>query len=96
MMDRIARRVGDDELYRTMMDAQHADPQETAADAITAGVPFGMPGSTDILRIAWVERPVLPAAGHTRGEQEGRSNLLTPVMADAGARRRMSHAPVPQ
>jgi pyruvate kinase len=23
---------------------------------ITAGVPFGTPGSTNILRIAWVER----------------------------------------
>jgi pyruvate kinase len=178
MMDRIARRVEHDDLYRTMMDAQHADPQETAADAITAaarqvahtihaaaivtyttsgsttlraarerpevpilcltatvaasrrlvlaygvhsvltediqnfsdmvhkatriayahglaedgqrlvitaGVPFGMPGSTNILRIAWVERPVLPATGHTRGVQEARPDQLTPVMADAGA-----------
>jgi len=36
MMDRIARRVEHDPLYRTIMDAQHPDPQHTAADAITA------------------------------------------------------------
>ncbi|WP_448190060.1 pyruvate kinase [Azospirillum sp. sgz301742] len=36
MMDRIARRVEQDPLYRTIMDAQHPDPQQTAADAITA------------------------------------------------------------
>ncbi|CAO3429531.1 pyruvate kinase [Azospirillum doebereinerae] len=36
MMDRIARRVEHDPLYRTIMDAQHPDPQQTAADAITA------------------------------------------------------------
>jgi pyruvate kinase len=36
MMDRIARRVEQDPLYRTIMDAQHPDPQHTAADAITA------------------------------------------------------------
>ena len=163
IMDRIARRVEHDPLYRTMMDAQHPDPQETAADAITAaarqvahtihaaaivtyttsgsttlraarerpevpilcltatvaasrrlvlaygvhsvltedirnfsdmvhkatriayahglaedgqrlvitaGVPFGMPGSTNILRIAWVERPSLPAGQQDRAAQE--------------------------
>ncbi|HYD71180.1 pyruvate kinase [Azospirillum sp.] len=150
IMDRIARRVEQDPLYRTIMDAQHPDPEQTSADAITAaasqvahtvqaaaivtyttsgsttlraarerpevpilcltsrmetarrlqmaygvhavhtrdietfaemvqkatriayadglagdgqrlvitaGVPFGMPGNTNILRIAWVERP---------------------------------------
>ncbi len=36
IMDRIARRVEHDPLYRTIMDAQHPDPQHTAADAITA------------------------------------------------------------
>ncbi|PWC36128.1 pyruvate kinase [Azospirillum sp. TSO35-2] len=36
IMDRIARRVETDPLYRAMMDAQHADPEETSADAITA------------------------------------------------------------
>ncbi|WP_431854838.1 pyruvate kinase [Azospirillum sp.] len=36
MMDRIARRVEQDPIYRTIMDAQHPDPQHTAADAITA------------------------------------------------------------
>ncbi|HEY0837631.1 MAG TPA: pyruvate kinase [Azospirillum sp.] len=36
IMDRIARRVEQDPLYRTIMDAQHPDPQHTAADAITA------------------------------------------------------------
>ncbi|MFC5308459.1 pyruvate kinase [Azospirillum picis] len=153
IMDRIARRVENDPLYRAMMDAQHADPEQTASDAITAaarqvahtisaaaiatyttsgsttlraarerpevpilcltaaastarrlvlaygvhavltedvqnfsdmvhkasrlahvhglategqrlvitaGVPFGMPGSTNILRIAWVEAPARP------------------------------------
>ncbi|WP_109122788.1 pyruvate kinase [Azospirillum sp. TSO22-1] len=156
IMDRIARRVEQDTLYRAMMDAQHADPEQTAADAITAaarqvahtikaaaivtyttsgsttlraarerpevpilcltessaaarrlmlaygvhavltedvqsfadmvhkaariayahgladdgqrlvitaGVPFGMPGSTNVLRIAWVERPSQPGPG---------------------------------
>ncbi|NUB16941.1 pyruvate kinase, partial [Azospirillum brasilense] len=178
MMDRIARRVEQDPLYRTITDAQHPDPQQTSTDAvtaaarqvahtiqaaaivtyttsgsttlraarerpevpilcltatvaasrrlvlaygvhsvltediqnfsdmvhkatriayahglaedgqrlvITAGVPFGMPGSTNILRIAWVERPVLPAGGYTQYAQESRSDQLTPVMADAGA-----------
>jgi pyruvate kinase len=36
IMDRIARRVENDPLYRTLMDAEHADPENTAADAITA------------------------------------------------------------
>ncbi|MDQ2102463.1 pyruvate kinase [Azospirillum isscasi] len=36
MMDRIARRVEHDPLYRTIIDAQHPDPQQTSADAITA------------------------------------------------------------
>ncbi len=36
IMDRIARRVEHDPLYRAIMDAQHPDPQHTAADAITA------------------------------------------------------------
>ncbi len=36
IMDRIARRVEHDPLYRTIMDAQHPDPQQTSADAITA------------------------------------------------------------
>ncbi len=36
MMDRIAQRVEHDPLYRTIMDAVHYDPENTAADAITA------------------------------------------------------------
>ena len=36
IMDRIARRVEHDPLYRAIMDAQHPDPQRTSADAITA------------------------------------------------------------
>lgn len=36
MMDRIARRVEHDPLYRPIMDAQHPAPQNTPADAITA------------------------------------------------------------
>src|SRR5689334_12260331 len=35
IMNRIARRVEHDPLYRTIMDAQHAEPLHTAADAIT-------------------------------------------------------------
>ena len=37
-----------------------AYPEETAGSGqrvvITAGVPFGTPGSTNILRIAWIDR----------------------------------------
>ncbi|MDR3518396.1 MAG: pyruvate kinase [Azospirillaceae bacterium] len=71
MMDRIARRVEHDPLYRRIMDAQHLDPQETAADAITAAarqiahtikaaaiVTFTSSGSTT-LRAAR-ERPEMP------------------------------------
>ncbi len=36
IMDRIARRVEQDPLYRAITDAQHPDPQRTSADAITA------------------------------------------------------------
>ncbi len=36
MMDRIAQRVEHDPLYRTILDAVHYDPENTAADAITA------------------------------------------------------------
>ena len=36
MMDRIARRVERDPIYRTILDAVHYDPESTAADAITA------------------------------------------------------------
>ena len=164
IMDRIARRVESDPLYRTIMDAQHPDPEQTSADAITAaarqvadtvkaaaivtyttsgsttlraarerpavpilcltssvaasrrlmlaygvhsvltedvqnfsdmvhkaarlayahgladdgqrlvvtaGVPFGMPGSTNVLRIAWVERPSQPALHPARAAMAG-------------------------
>ena len=36
IMDRIARRIEKDPLYRTIMDARHPDPNQTPADAITA------------------------------------------------------------
>ena len=36
IMDRIAQRVERDPLYRTIVDAEHTDPDRTAADAITA------------------------------------------------------------
>lgn len=36
MMGRIAARVEDDPLYRSFMDADHALPEATAADAISA------------------------------------------------------------
>ncbi|NYZ11537.1 pyruvate kinase [Azospirillum sp. RWY-5-1] len=71
MMDRIARRVEHDPLYRTIMDAQHPNPEATAADAITAAahqvadtiqaaaiVTYTTSGSTT-LRAAR-ERPAVP------------------------------------
>jgi pyruvate kinase len=36
MMRKIARDVEQDDLYRTIMDAEHPDPKENASDAITA------------------------------------------------------------
>ncbi|NWK94565.1 pyruvate kinase [Sphingobium lactosutens] len=36
IMDRIARKVESDPMYRTMLDNQHAKPDETSADAIAA------------------------------------------------------------
>jgi pyruvate kinase len=36
IMDRIVTRVEHDPLYRPLMDADHAEPEATAADAITA------------------------------------------------------------
>ncbi len=36
MMSRIVSRVEKDPMYRTIMDARHPDPRQTAADAITA------------------------------------------------------------
>lgn len=36
VMNRVAERVETDPLYRGIMDAEHADPEATAADAITA------------------------------------------------------------
>jgi len=38
---------------------------------VTAGVPFGMPGSTNVLRIAWVERPSQPALHPARAAMAG-------------------------
>ncbi len=46
---------------------------------ITAGVPFGMPGSTNVLRIAWVERP---GQGADSAKAEGAKADLEKV--DAG------------
>ena len=39
---------------RTAHDEDIAGPGQRVV--ITAGVPFGTPGSTNVLRIAWVER----------------------------------------
>ena len=71
MMDRIVARVERDPLYRTIMDAEHPDPEATAPDAITAAarqvahtvsaaaiVTFTTSGSTS-LRAAR-ERPDVP------------------------------------
>jgi pyruvate kinase len=76
IMDRIVRRTEHDPLYRTIMDAVHADPEPTAADAISAAarqvahtvgaagiVTFTMSGST-ALRAAR-ERPDAPIIGLT-------------------------------
>jgi pyruvate kinase len=71
IMDRIITRVEHDPLYRPLMDADHAEPEATAADAITAAaaqvavgvraaaiVTFTTSGSTT-LRAAG-ERPQIP------------------------------------
>ncbi|PWC39361.1 pyruvate kinase [Azospirillum sp. TSO35-2] len=47
--------------------------QEGQRVVITAGVPFGVPGNTNILRIAWVERPSQGAA------VQHASDALSPV-----------------
>jgi pyruvate kinase len=76
MMDRIIYRVERDPLYRKIMEAEHHDPEATAADAITAAarqvaktisaaaiVTFSSTGSTT-LRCAR-ERPNVPILGLT-------------------------------
>src|SRR5439155_1721384 len=61
MMDRIAKRVQADPLYFANLDAGRMQPEHTDRDAISPAAcqvaeTFGTPGSTNILRIAWVER----------------------------------------
>ncbi|MEQ9813067.1 MAG: pyruvate kinase [Azospirillaceae bacterium] len=87
MMDRIARRVERDPLYRTILDAEHYDPEETAADAITAAarqvahtvraaaiVTYTSSGSTT-LRAAR-ERPEVPILCLTASERTARRLTL--------------------
>lgn len=76
MMDRIIARVEDDPRYRRFVQADHADPEATSADAITAAaaqvaetiravaiVAYSVSGSTT-LRAAR-ERPAVPILGLT-------------------------------
>ncbi|MBP2297837.1 pyruvate kinase [Azospirillum picis] len=93
IMDRIACRVESDPLYRTIMDAQHPDLQQTAADAITAAarqvahtiqaaaiVTYTTSGST-VLRAAR-ERPEVPILGLTSAiETARRLQLVFGVLA---------------
>ena len=87
-MDRIARRVEMDPLYRTIMDAAHPDPESTAADAISAAarqvastisaaaiVTYTMSGSTG-LRAAR-ERPVQQILCLTSDMQTARRMALS-------------------
>jgi pyruvate kinase len=83
MMDRIARRVEHDPLYRTIMDAQHPNPQRTSADAITAAarqvadtiqaaaiVTYTTSGSTALR--ASRERPSVPVLSLTSNMETAR------------------------
>ncbi|MDP6785757.1 MAG: pyruvate kinase [Rhodospirillales bacterium] len=88
MMNRIVNRVERDPLYRTILEAERYDPEETAADAITAAarqvaqtigasaiVTFTTTGSTT-LRAAR-ERPPVPILGLTpRGDTARRLSLV--------------------
>jgi pyruvate kinase len=88
MMNRIVNRVERDPLYRTILEAESYDPEETAADAITAAarqvartigastiVTFTTTGSTT-LRAAR-ERPPVPILGLTpRGDTARRLSLV--------------------
>ena len=87
IMDRIIQRVEHDELYRTIMDAVHPEPEATAADAISAAArqvghtisaaciaTFTMSGST-ALRAAR-ERPDVPILGLTGNPTTARKLAL--------------------
>ena len=87
MMDRIINRVEVDPLYRKITDAERRDPENTAADAITAAarqsaqtisaaaiVTFSSSGSTT-LRAAR-ERPTVPILGLTAREETARRLAL--------------------
>lgn len=88
MMDRIARRVENDPMYRTIIDAAHPDPERTTADAITGAarqvartiqaaciVTFTTSGSTT-LRAAR-ERPDVPVLGLTSRMETARRLTLS-------------------
>ena len=87
MMDSIAQKIEKDPRYRTIMDAQHADPEATAADAISAAaaqvaetlaaaavITYSTTGSTT-LRAAR-ERPTVPILGLTPNEATARRLAL--------------------
>ena len=87
MMDSIAQKIEKDPRYRTIMDAQHADPEATAADAISAAaaqvaetlaaaavITYSTTGSTT-LRAAR-ERPTVPILGLTPSEATARRLAL--------------------
>ncbi|ACI99522.1 pyruvate kinase [Rhodospirillum centenum] len=88
MMDRIARRVENDPMYRTIIDAAHPDPERTTADAITGAarqvartiqaaciVTYTTSGSTT-LRAAR-ERPEVPVLGLTSRMETARRLTLS-------------------
>ncbi len=88
MMNRIIARVERDETYRTILDAVHTNPEETAPDAITAAaaqvantvraaaiVTFTTSGST-ALRAAR-ERPTVPILCITGSEATARRLAMT-------------------
>ena len=87
MMDRIINRIEVDPLYRKITDAERREPENTAADAITAAarqsaqtisaaaiVTFSSSGSTT-LRAAR-ERPTVPILGLTPNEETARRLAL--------------------
>ncbi|HYD32408.1 MAG TPA: pyruvate kinase [Azospirillaceae bacterium] len=88
IMDRICHRVEQDPLYRTIMDAQHPDPQRTAADAITAAarqvahtvgaaaiVTYTTSGSTTLRAVR--ERPEVPVLCLTANWHTARRLMLS-------------------
>ncbi|MCF8483286.1 MAG: pyruvate kinase [Rhodospirillum sp.] len=88
MMERIARRIEADPLYRSLVDAQYTEPNQTASDAITAAarqvaetlnaaaiVTYTTTGSTT--QRASRERPAVPILCLTASESVARRMVLS-------------------